>query len=491
MVLNLDHMLNAVAYCQVVFEAGRPVDWIHLSTNRAFHTQTGLGPVVGKRASEAIPGIHVADPHLLELYGQVAATGTAARFETFVASLNAWFSVQAYCPALGYFVAFFDVVTAGKRRETDLKSAQERLSLAQRASHSGIWDWNIPAGTLYWSDEFMELFGLEAAATTPSFDIWRRTLHPDDLGPAEERVLAAVKDHRPLFNEYRIVLPTGGIRWIRAYGDTIYDDHGRPLRMIGICLDVTEAKSLAEAAASADAASRAKSEFLATMSHELRTPLNSVIGFSALMLDGLSGEFTAEQRHQLAIIKRSGEQLLEMVSEVLNMARIEAGKLEIESGPVDLSALVREQCDLMRVQATERGLDLVYCDSGQETVVLADGKRVRQVLRNLVSNAIKFTDQGSIRVSVDASDGMAKVTVVDSGIGIPRAEQSKLFVPFGRVQRPGERERYGTGLGLVISRRLVQAMAGEIGLVSEAHAGSTFWFTLPLRQETTLAGARD
>ena len=480
LVLILDHMMNGVAYCQIVFEEGKPADWVYLYTNAAFHAQTGLGPVAGRRASEVIPGINEVDPHLIEIYGRVATTESAEKFETFVASLDAWFSVQVYCPQRGYFIAVFDVITERKRREQDLQSTQDRLSLAQRASHSGVWDWDIPTGTLFWSEEFMEVFGFDAAVTTPSFDVWRRVVHPDDLETAEERIQAAVRDHTSLFNEYRIVLPTGTVRWIRAYGNTFYDDRGLPLRMIGICLDVTDAKALADVAAIADAANQAKSSFLATMSHELRTPLNSVIGFSSVMLEGLAGDINAEQRTQLGIIKRSGEQLLELVSEVLDIANIEAGKLKIENKPVNLKSLVHEQCSLMSVQAMERGLDLVHAGGGTRIVVLADGKRLRQVIRNLVANAIKFTDHGFVRVCVGTEGRFAKVSIRDSGIGIPLAEQARLFVPFGRVKGPGQQERSGTGMGLAISRRLVEAMGGEIGVTSESAGGSTFWFTVPL-----------
>jgi signal transduction histidine kinase len=258
--------------------------------------------------------------------------------------------------------------------------------------------------------------------------------------------------------------------------------------MIGLCIDVTEAKSLAAVAARADAASRAKSSFLATMSHELRTPLNSVIGFSTLMLDGLAGPVNDEQRTQLAIIQRSGQQLLELVSEFLDLAKVEAGQLAVANAPVDLGALVREQCDLMRLQATQRGLELEQPASASPIVVFADSKRLRQVIHNLVSNAIKFTDLGGIRIDVAVVDGhRARVSVHDTGIGIAPLDQSKLFVPFARVRALGAPERPGTGLGLAISRRLVEAMNGDIGVTSEPGRGSTFWFTVPLDADSRIA----
>jgi signal transduction histidine kinase len=250
--------------------------------------------------------------------------------------------------------------------------------------------------------------------------------------------------------------------------------------MIGICVDVTEAKTLVEVAASADSASQAKSTFLAMMSHELRTPLNSIIGFSSLILDGLAGDITPEQRKQLTIVRRSGEQLLELVAEILDIANIEAGRLAIELAPVQLQSLIEEQCELMKLQADERKLDLkpAVCDAA--IVVRADSRRLRQVIRNLVANAIKFTDRGHVQVRVAIDDGVARVVVEDTGIGIPSAEHNKVFTPFRRVRDLNGSERAGTGLGLAITRRLVEAMGGAIGFASESGRGSAFWFTVPL-----------
>ena len=481
----LDRLVNGVAYCQLITEAGQPTDWQYLYANPAFNRQTGLGPVVGKRVSEVVPAIHRNDPLVLETVARVVSTGKAEQFETFIASLDNWFTVHI-CPLpRGCFLAEFAATTAAKRREDELHAAQERLALAQRASHAGVWDWDMSSGALFWSPEFMQLFGLDPAVTQPSFDAWRATVHPDDLVLAEDRIQAAVVNRVPLVNEYRIVLPGGETRWIRAHGNTMYDEQGRPLRMIGICLDFTDSKALAEVAAHADAANQAKSSFIATMSHELRTPLNSVIGFSALMLEGLSGDINEQQRTQLAMIRRSGEQLLDLVDEVLDIAKIEAGRLGIERQRVDLGMLIHEQCDLMRLQASGHGLKLVDAAGDAAVVVTGDGKRLRQVIRNLVSNAIKYTDRGFVRVGATVERDVARVSVADSGIGVPQAEQARLFVPFGRIRMQGEHERSGTGLGLVISRRLVEAMGGEIGLTSEAGCGSTFWFTVPLAPRDT------
>ncbi len=238
----VEHMLNGLAYCRMLFEAGRPVDFVYLYTNPAFESQTGLSNVIGKRVSEVIPGICEADPQLFDIYGRVARTGRPERFETHVKALDMWFSIAVYSPKPEHFVALFDVITHRKQAERDLILAHERLSLAQRTAGAGVWDWDITTGTLAWSDEFFHLFGLDPARAEASFETWRSVVHPDDLTKAEEVIMASIHDRVPLFNEYRIIRPDGETRWIDAFGDTAYDDQGKARRMIGICIDATERK---------------------------------------------------------------------------------------------------------------------------------------------------------------------------------------------------------------------------------------------------------
>lgn len=372
-------------------------------------------------------------------------------------------------------------ITVRKRHETDLSIAQERLTLALQASKSGIWDWNMVTGQVVWSDELFRIFGVDSARMPASLDTWTRLMHPDDRQAAHDILQEAIRNREDLFNQYRIIRPTGDERWIHAYGKAIYDVEGQPLRMLGICIDVTETKILAEAARAAGEASQAKSAFLALMSHELRTPLNAVIGFTDVMLSGLSGPLNDEQRTQLSIVQKAGRQLLDIVSEVMEISRIEAGTLAIEIQPVPLAAVLREQCKQVELQAHERGLSLAEPDCDESIVVQADPRRLGQVVRNLLSNAIKFTDTGAVRVTVRVQDGMARVEVQDTGIGIPREQQHKLFQSFQRIELDPGASRPGTGLGLSISRRLIEAMGGTIGVDSESGCGSQFWFTLPAK----------
>jgi PAS domain S-box-containing protein len=230
----------------------------------------------------------------------------------------------------------------------------------------------------------------------------------------------------------------------------------------------------------AETSNRVKDIFLATMSHELRTPLNSIIGFSDVLLSGIAGDINDEQRTQLAIINRSGQQLLGLIGDVLDISKIESGKLTLRPVPLVLTDLLLEQQRVFELQAAERGLEVRFEYPAAPVHVLADAHRVRQVIGNLLSNALKFTDRGGVGLIAEVDGNRVRITVYDSGIGIAAEDQPRLFRAFQRISPTTGRIREGTGLGLAISRRLVEAMGGEIGVTSEPGIGSRFWFTLPL-----------
>lgn len=237
-----ENMLNGFAFCQMHFEHETPVDFTYLEVNQAFENLTGLKNVTGKRVSEVIPGFRAADPELFEIYGRVAMTGVPERFERYVVALEAWFLVSVYSSQKGHFIAVFDVITERKQAEVKLRRTVDRLALAQQSAGSGVWDWDIVSGHIEWTPEFFRLFGLNSSEETASFETWRRVVHPADLVQAERHIEIAVRDKIPLLNEYRIIRPDGQVCWIEAKGLTYYDESGHPLRMTGICLDVTERK---------------------------------------------------------------------------------------------------------------------------------------------------------------------------------------------------------------------------------------------------------
>jgi PAS domain S-box-containing protein len=238
-----ESMLNGFAHCQMLYDDNdQPYDFIYLKVNRAFEEQTGLKDVIGKTVSEIIPGFTDSDDPLLKIYSRVARGDPPEYFETYVTSLQQWFAISVYSPQPRQFIAIFDVITGRKQRELELQQAHDRLALAQRASNSGVWDWEIPSGKIIWSNELFALFGLDPTSSQASLETWANILHPDDREFAEKTLTTAIQCHLPLAGDYRIVLPSGEIRTIASYGNATYDAQGQALHMAGLCIDITQSR---------------------------------------------------------------------------------------------------------------------------------------------------------------------------------------------------------------------------------------------------------
>lgn len=372
-----------------------------------------------------------------------------------------------------------------RQSEFELRVSNEHLARAQAVAHVGHFTWDLLTDIITGSAEYHHI-----RKTTPDtlnkFEDILKTIHPDDREQWLAVVRAVKAGEKPYVVDYRLLLSDGTVKYVHAQGETTCDEHGKPILLFGAMFDVTDTKiaeaRLKDAIIAAETANRAKSAFLANMSHELRTPLTAVLGFTQLLREDPT--LTKSQKENLDIINRSGEHLLSLINDVLEMSKIESGQLGLQEGVFDLWTVLDSIEEMLRVRAGAKHLTFrLVRDAGVPRYVKADARRLKQVLINLAGNALKFTHDGSvtIRVRLEPNKEMLHCEVEDTGPGIRVEDQSRLFNRFVQVGEGNE----GVGLGLYISRKLVELMGGRIAVESEQGKGSRFLFNIRCQSTVT------
>ena len=350
----------------------------------------------------------------------------------------------------------------------ELRASQERFQLATRATSEGIWDWDAKTHAMSWNEGYYRLLACERDAVAPSFDARIDRVHPDDRQTMADSFDEFLTSDRSVWTaEYRLRKSGGSYVWVFDRAFIVRDDRGTPVRVIGSMMDVTDRKQ----------AERMKSDFVSFVSHQLRTPLSGMNWM--LELAAQSPGLPSAASDHIADARESADRLATLVNDLLDISRLESGRLQVVIAPVKVGALTRAIVDEAQPLVRDKGhrVDVTTAD---ERTIEADEQLLRQAMGNLLSNAIKYTPSGgTIRVAVTQDNGFVQWTVTDSGIGIPKTSQARLFEKFYRAENALAAETEGTGLGLHLVRLIVDQFGGQVWCESDEGKGATFGFALP------------
>jgi PAS domain S-box-containing protein len=421
-----------------------------------------------------------------------------------------WASANNSAPiedADGNLIGFQGIVrdiNTRKAAEQELQHAQERLQFLISTTPAIIHSMSLNAATTadgshqisFMSENVETILGYKAEVIMRDMTNWFQWVHPDDRSQLEQIYAETIANRGQFQAEYRFLNQQGNYQWLYSAIKVLVDEAGQPIEAVGYTADITPRRLAEDQLLTTNAqllisnaelahATRLKDEFLANMSHELRTPLNAILGISEAMLDEVYGPLSPQYQKSLKIIEQSGQHLLELINDILDLAKIEAGKLEIRPSNTSLKYLCESSLSFVRQTAINKNIQIQHYDSYGLDCIEVDERRMRQVLINLLSNAVKFTSSGGsveLVAEYNADRQQFKFQVRDTGIGIAAANLPRLFQPFIQIDSSLNRQFSGTGLGLTLVKRIIDLHGGTIAVESDDHVGSCFTIVLPIAQ---------
>ncbi|MEM6780681.1 MAG: ATP-binding protein [Pseudomonadota bacterium] len=376
-------------------------------------------------------------------------------------------------------------VTDIKRHENTLKQQQDKLLEAEAIGKMGHWHWRLGEDHFEWSDEIYRIFGQDRNAFIPTIDSMNTMIHSRDVSRIMQVFQRAMIENKDYELDFKINRPSGAICYVRLQGRCETDMDGDVIGLYGIMQDITQdtlrEEDLREAKEAAERAYAAKSRFLANMSHELRTPLNAIIGFSEMIQNQLLGPIGNDRYLEyIGGIRESGGHLLDLISDILDMSKIEAGKYQLDLEKFSIAKVVRMAVHMMEGRAVDSSIKMIVDIDDEELQIIADRRALMQMLLNLLSNSVKFSGSNTqIRVTCRKHENFVQIDVADNGIGIPSHKLQTIMKPFEQVSSEYTRDHEGSGLGLAITKELIEMHGGKIEIESVIDQGTTVSIRLP------------
>lgn len=472
---------------EVLFDENqKPVDYRFLEINPMFEKQTGLRDAVGKRMRLLAPD-HEA--HWFEIYGRVALTGAPVRFENRAEALHRWYDVYAFrigAPEERKVAVLFNDITERKQAEEALRNSREQLQTILDNTTAVVYLMSLDNRFILINRQFEELFNLKNKEThgRSIYEVFPKEV-ADAFQANNKKV---IEGGTPLEFEEEVPLADGAHVYLSMKVPLI-DQAGKPYGICGISSDITDRKRMEETlkqkTREAEEASRAKSQFVSIVSHELRTPLNAIIGYSGLLKRPEFSEHSDKRIEMNDRIYYNAQILLELINNLLNLNRMDASQMPVENETVFVADVAARIVDHLRAMGAEKGLQMELINEHGPLPIRSDLKKIEQIIRNLISNALKFTDHGSVtvRLSDHSAERRVSIDVADTGIGIAEEDLPRLFEPFYQADPSNTRSYEGTGLGLSIVKKFTELLGGTVRVASTLGAGTTFTLSLPYERK--------
>jgi PAS domain S-box-containing protein len=495
LVSQLESSLNNVSDGFVSIDA----KWRYIFVNIKAGEFLGKSPeyLIGKHIWTEFPeGVGLP---FYKAYYKATETQQTQIFQEYYPPYEKWFENRVYPSAEGLTIYFTDITELKEAENQIIKSEKLFRDLTSNAPVA-IFQTDKEGYCNYVNEEWVKYAGMPFEAAMGYG--WTNAIHPEDRERVIQEWQKSLQSGNKFISEFRFLNGKNQITWLSAKAVGIYNAQNQLYGYIGMALDITEkievqkevtkyknhleelveirTTELEKEKIKAQSADLMKSAFLATMSHELRTPMNSIIGFTGILLKEFAGPLNEEQKKQLSMVKNSGQHLLGLINDILDISKIEAGKLKVSKSPFNYITTLEKSIEFIKPQINKKGLQISAEFAKKEIILNSDERRIEQILLNLISNAIKFSNQGTILIKVDIDNNFVTTQVIDQGIGIDKEEIIKLFMPFIQLDGGLSRNHEGTGLGLAICKRLIEKLGGSIEVQSKKGEGSNFNFKLPL-----------